>query len=388
VFKTFTFFLTLIVLLLFNTRSFAQDEPSDTTKQDSSGMMNKLNNFNSFMEKFIVYFPVPIFSVSQETGQLFGLTKFNDFKIGVTTKNDTLTQPSTVSGLVYFTQKRQFKVNIESDIMFKDNMHNASSRITFFSFPLLLFGVGNDTKKENAVTVLYENIEFEGGYKYKLRKKLYLGFNYKYLNSLKVEYSDSTENIPDFDIEQFKGLRSGIGFSATWEGRDNRLNAFKGFYINLNYDFFESWLGSDFEYDYLLVDLRKYYTLIGPNKLILAGQFVGEFANSGTPVQALSALGGPKGMRGFYFGRYRDLTNMSGTVEVRFPIFWIIGGVGFVSAGQVARSLKYYSFDRMHYSYGGGIRLMVSSKNRVNLRLDVGFSKDNSTFTLGFTETF
>jgi len=377
-----------ISLFLIASPSFAQSSEVDTTQQDTSKMMMKLNNINAFMEKFIVYFPLPVVSVSQETGLLLGLTKFNDFKIGVSTKNDTLTQPSTVSGLVYVTEKNQFKVNIESDLMFKENTHNLTSRVTFFSFPLLFFGVGNDTQKDDAATVLYENIEFVGGYKYNFRKNLYFGFNYQYLNSLKVEYTDSTETLPDYDVTQNAGLSSGIGLSVTWEGRDNRLNAFKGSYINITYDGFVEWLGSDFEYNHGLIDLRKYYTLIGPNKLIIAGQFVNEFVTSGSTIQALPALGGPKGMRGFYYGRYRDFNSMSGQVEVRFPLFWILGGVGFVSAGQVAPSYSKYSFDRMHYSYVGGLRLMISSKNRVNLRLDFGFSKDNSTFTLGFAETF
>lgn len=377
-----------IVMTLFLSSSLTFASEGDTTQQDTSKMMTKLNNINSFMEKFIVYFPLPVVSVSQETGLLLGLTKFNDFKIGVSTKNDTLIQPSTVSGLVYVTEKNQFKVNIETDLMFKENTHNLTSRITFFSFPLLFYGVGNETKKEDAVTVLFENIEFVGGYKYKFRKKLYFGFNYQYLNSLKVEYTDSTETLPEYDVSQNAGLSSGIGLSITWEGRDNRLNAFKGSYINLTYDGFVKWLGSDFDYNHGLIDLRKYYTLVGPNKLIIAGQFVSEFATKGSTIQALPALGGPKGMRGFYYGRYRDFTAMSGQIELRFPIFWILGGVGFVSAGQVAPSYSKYSFDRMHYSYGGGLRLMISSKNRVNLRLDFGFSKDNSTFTLGFAETF
>ena len=106
------------------------------------------------------------------------------------------------------------------------------------------------------------------------------------------------------------------------------------------------------------------------------------------PLQGYVPIGGPKGMRGIYAGKYRDLTALSGHLELRFPIWWILGGVGFVSAGQVAPNFSKYSWDRNHYSYGFGLRLMISSANRVNLRMDFGFSEGTTAFILGFSEFF
>jgi hypothetical protein len=79
---------------------------------------------------------------------------------------------------------------------------------------------------------------------------------------------------------------------------------------------------------------------------------------------------------------------MSAQVELRFPIFWIIGGAIFGAGGQVMREVNDFAFSRNHYAWGGGLRLMISSKNRVNMRLDVGVGEDITTFTLGFSEAF
>jgi len=385
----------IICLLIGSYPLFAQDANRESNKavQDTSKFMHSMYGVNSFMQKFMVYAPLPVISSATETGLLIGLVKFNDFKIGVTTKNDTITQPSTVSGLIYFTEKGQSKFNVETDLMLKENVHNISSRVTFFNFPLLVFGVGNDTHADTSATILFQNFEFEGGYKYMFKKKHYAGLKFQYYNSLKVEFVDSTENPNNYDVSHFQGVRSGLGFSYTFEGRDNRLNAYEGAYVNVVYDMYPGWLPTSFEFSRLLIDLRKYYTLIKPNKLILAGQFVSEFVTGqnlteGAPLQALAFLGGPSGMRGYYAGRFRDYNSMSAQVEVRFPIFWIIGGTIFGAGGQVMPKVSDFNFSRNHYAWGGGLRLMISEKNRVNMRLDVGFGEDITTFTLGFSEAF
>ena len=388
-------FTTLAFLLGIGLHSYAQSDSTDTKSDTASeeSFVDKANEFNAFMEKAIVYIPVPIFSISKETGMLFGLTKFNDFRIGVAPdgSDSIVTQPSTVSGLIYATQKKQFKINVETDLMFHNNQHNLKSRVTYSSFPLLYFGVGNDTKKEDAVTVLYERLEFTGSYLYMFKPKFYAGLSYTYSNSFKVEYFDEEETSPikdNYDVTVNQGLTSGGGLLFIYEGRDNRLNAFKGAYVNVEYDFNTQWLGTEFEYQRLLIDVRKYFTLIDSNKLILATQLVGEFVTNGANIQELPSLGGPKGVRGVYYGRFRDLTSVALNAEFRFPLFWIFGATVFGGMGQVAPNLGNFAFNRNHYTYGGGLRLMISSKNRVNLRLDFGFSGDDNSFVLGFSEAF
>ena len=365
---------------------------TDSVLTEKKTFKQKADSFNLFMERVIQLFPVPIFSISKETGMLFGLTKFNDFNMGSTESQDSIAQPSTFTGLIYYTQKKQFKINFETDIMFRENSKNVKGRITFLNFPLLFYGVGNETIKADAVTVLYETFEFVGSYSHRVKPNFFAGITYKYLNDIKVEYTDTTETSPlihNYNVSQNKGLRSGLGVHFTYEGRDNRLNPFHGSYMNVEFDFFKSWLGSDFNYNRLIIDLRKYIPLIDSNKLVLATQVIGEFVSDGANIQALPALGGPNwGARGVYFGRFRDKSSLTANMELRFPLFWILGGTAFAGVGQVGPNLAAFDWSGNHYTYGGGLRLMVSSKNRVNLRLDMGFSKDDSAFILSFSEAF
>lgn len=368
-------------------------QPPQEQEADSTSLKAKADKFNKKMERLIQLFPVPIASYAEETGVLYGLTKFNDFNIGDTNATDTFkTQPSTVTALIYYTQKKQFKFNIETDLMFHHNKQNLKARMTYLNFPLLFYGVGDHTKKEDAANVLYENVEIVGSFSQQIIKNGFVGASYKYLNSLKVEYTDTNSTSPlidSVDVSKNAGVTSGFGFVFLYEGRDNRLNPFKGAYFNMEVEFFRKFLGSNFQYTRLFIDTRKYVSLIKGDKLILAGQVLGEFVTDGANIQGLPALGGPDwGSRGVYFGRFRDNASLAGNLEFRFPLFWIFGGTVFGGVGQVQSNLAQFKWDQNHYVYGAGFRVMVSSKNRVNLRFDLGFSKDDSAFIVEFSEAF
>ena len=113
-----------------------------------------------------------------------------------------------------------------------------------------------------------------------------------------------------------------------------------------------------------------------------------EYKNGDIPVQSLALLGGDYSMRGIYLGRFRDKTLVDTQVELRFPIFWIIGGVVFGGLGQVSPALNQLNLNSFHYTYGLGLRLKVDSAHDVNMRFDLGFSKDQTIFIMQFSEAF
>jgi outer membrane translocation and assembly module TamA len=170
------------------------------------------------------------------------------------------------------------------------------------------------------------------------------------------------------------------------EGRDNRLNAKNGFYVDASYQLFREALGSEFNFDFFQADVRYYVTPF--KKLTIATQIRTEAKSGDVPVQTLSQLGGDYAMRGTYRGRYRDLVALDTQLELRFPLFWIFGATVFNSLGQVAPAFNKLSFDGFHYNYGLGLRLKVDSVHDVNLRFDYGISSDQTYFIINFSEAF
>lgn len=62
--------------------------------------------------------------------------------------------------------------------------------------------------------------------------------------------------------------------------------------------------------------------------------------------------------------------------------------MAFGSIGETAPGYSQYSFDRLHWAAGGGLRLMVDSEHRIYIRFDYGISKDDHIIYFGFMEAF
>jgi outer membrane protein assembly factor BamA len=99
-------------------------------------------------------------------------------------------------------------------------------------------------------------------------------------------------------------------------------------------------------------------------------------------------MGGSEKMRGVYLGRYRDKLMTIVQTEIRFPIYWILSAVAFGGLGEVAPDFNGYTLNGIHWSAGAGLRLMVDSQHKANIRFDYGISKDQHFFFFGFGEAF
>jgi hemolysin activation/secretion protein len=120
----------------------------------------------------------------------------------------------------------------------------------------------------------------------------------------------------------------------------------------------------------------------------LGVQSISRISEGHTPVRYFSLLGGTEIMRGYYKGRYAGKDMIAFQAEIRQYLFWRLGVVGFASAGQVSNSIKDFGTNDFHYSFGGGIRLMVNEKEKLNLRIDYGFAKQNHGVYVILKEAF
>ncbi len=94
-------------------------------------------------------------------------------------------------------------------------------------------------------------------------------------------------------------------------------------------------------------------------------------------------------MRGYFYGRYRD--NFYGMFQAEYrQYFWKrLGFVAFAGAGNVSHNILEYDFSNLKYSYGAGLRFLFNKKEKVNLRMDIGFGNDgNRGIYFGIQEAF
>ncbi|MBI1768917.1 MAG: BamA/TamA family outer membrane protein [Bacteroidetes bacterium] len=253
------------------------------------------------------------------------------------------------------------------------------------------FGRGNQTPSGNRQLFYYDVLGWENrvGRKIFKKERLFVGLETRAIQfyNLHTKENGLLDTVP---ITGRTGSSSiGLGPALTWDKRDNVVNPSKGFYWDLRYSTYSNSLGSTVNYHRLLIDFRKYFNVKPSKRHILALQIFGNFIRGDAPFKELAELGGPRIMRGYYRGRYRDNYLTAFQAEYRLPLYKRIGIVAFAGLGKVYNPDE-ANFNGMHYSYGTGLRFNINKRERLNLRLDyaMGDPRQHGYFYLGFAESF
>ena len=106
------------------------------------------------------------------------------------------------------------------------------------------------------------------------------------------------------------------------------------------------------------------------------------------PFYRLPNIGGISVLRGLYDGRFRDKTMAAVQAEYRFPIWKIVGGAVFAGVGEVAERPADLSLADLKLAGGLGLRVTLDPKERINLRIDLGFSHYGIFPIVVITEAF
>ena len=356
------FFYLFIFFLFLSVGLFSQ---SDTTKS----------------RQILVF---PIITKSIETGWSFGSMAAMIFRLS---PKDTVSRTSNLEILGLYSTKKQLVTVVNGTQYFDKEKYILSEQVSFSSYPDKFWGLGQNTPDSGV-----EPYKFDQYYVYahllrKVADHLFVGVLYERQKVWNIDYP--TGGI--FDKENVLGRKGyivdGVGASFTYDTRNNAFSPDRGFFGQIYFNHFDKFWGSDYNYNNLFIDLRKYLPL--PNHQVLALQLF-SFYNSGeVPLRSLAAFGGASRMRGYYEGRYKDLQQMVFQTEYRFPIYKRLKGVAFGGAGSVANHFSDYSIPQLKYSFGGGLRFALSEKERLNLRLDYGVGQaGNSGFYIQLGEAF
>lgn len=377
----------IFILLFFIVQvGFSQNVNNKPNNNSDSTNVQSEDKVAELIEKVFKYAPLPFVGYSTETSTVFGITKYNGFKIKSINLADSLIQPSSVLLYGYYTANKQYKINMNIDLMHGGNKYNSKLDFLYLYYPSLYFGIGNSTTEDESILVDFKNFLVSPSFDYNFYDNMYMGVKYTYNNYIDVKPAGEDTLLRDALITDNEGVQSGIGLRFIREKRDNRIRARKGSYIFMSYDMFGKNLGSEHSYNSFVLDARKYTTPIP--QLTIAGQLYSEIKVGDVPIQSMAVLGGTERMRGIYENRYRDKTVIMSQLELRFPIIWIIGGTAFGGLGQVAPTYSDYKFDEFNYGYGAGLRLLIDEKTSSVLRFDVSFRDGGHSIFVGFNEAF
>jgi outer membrane protein assembly factor BamA len=215
----------------------------------------------------------------------------------------------------------------------------------------------------------------------------YVGLELDYQRFAKVQFDWREGVSPDESIIGREGYSNlGLGLGVVYDTRHNVLNVRHGMLSEAGYLSYNPFWGSTNRLSSLFFDNRAFMKINKRN--VLAAQLTGQFLNGDVPFNQLSMIGGEMIMRGYYLGKYRDKKMMAMQVEHRWLPFKFskrIGGTVFGSAGSISPNL---SFDKIFWTAGGGVRVLIFPKRDIYTRLDVGFSPEGHGFYIYVGEAF
>ena len=331
--------------------------------------------------KNLLAFPFVVRSLETDWG--FGgiAARFFKFK-----NSDTAIRTSDVNLLGLYTIRSQLILVLSSTIFFPREDHIARFQASYSYYPDDFWGLGNHTsftaKEPFSQKQYFVNPQFLK----RVHGNMYLGITYEFQHTGPVTYPAGgiidKENI----LGRHGGNTSGIGPILSWDTRNNAYSPDHGGFAEIQFEYFDRFLGSDFNFRLLSIDLRKFIHL--SDKEVLAFQGLGGLTFGETPFRKLEELGGADMMRGYYGGRYTDKCLIASQVEYRRFLFWRLGAVAFASTGEVAETPGRFELDGFHFAYGAGARFALSKEEKLNLRIDYGIAKHSNAFTAQLRESF
>jgi outer membrane protein assembly factor BamA len=326
---------------------------------------------------------LPVIARSIETSWSFGAAASLTFHLKA---HDYPTRTSNLQALALYSLRQQVVIALNGSVYFPGERFILNQQFSYSYFPDKFWGLGKVQPDSSKESYTFRQFYIYLHPQRKLGNHLFLGSLYQFQRVLDLRYQAGGI----FDKQNVTGRYgyhiSGLGMSLTYDDRNNAFSPDRGGMMQFYFAHFNPILGSDYNYTNFVLDLRKFIRLY--KQQVLALQALGYFNAGAVPLRSLAALGGASSMRGYYEGRYRDKDMAVFQAEYRVPLFWRLGAVAFGDFGNVGSELAQLDFRDLKYSYGGGMRVALDKKERLNIRLDYGISRVAKGFYFQLGEAF
>ena len=131
--------------------------------------------------------------------------------------------------------------------------------------------------------------------------------------------------------------------------------------------------------------VQAYTVLFYPKTVLALRLGAQELFGPDLPAQILLPLGGNSSLRGSPQDRYLGRSAVLANAELRFPVFWRLGGVLGLDTGKVWSSLSKFDFSGWAVNPTAGLRFIM---NTFVVRFDVGFGKESTGVYFNFGHLF
>ncbi|MDV5167742.1 BamA/TamA family outer membrane protein [Photobacterium rosenbergii] len=329
--------------------------------------------------------PGPFYTPEKKLGM--GVSAVGLYKPDI---NDAVSQPSSITINGFGSINGAYGVSIHNANYLANDRYRLFLDAEMTDSPDVFHGIGVEAGKHNE-RVDYERRTYAASITGMVRvlpfTYLGMGLAFSHNEALNPEQEQTDAPWIGEDIAKFPGTQRNVGamLSATYDSRDFALNASKGRLIELAYFNFNTALGADSDFERVTLNYSDYHSMsVIPG--VLAWQVRAESNFGDVRWDQMALLGGADALRGYEQGQYRDKNMLISQVEYRQPLGGRHGMVYWFGAGTLAEEFDLLGEEDWLYSVGVGYRFEI--KQRVNLRLDMGFGNDQSGFYFAINEAF
>jgi hypothetical protein len=289
-----------------------------------------------------------------------------------------------------------FQFKIFPNLWLSDNQWNIPGKLELSRIHQNTYGLGANTSPDSLNIIDYNlassnltiNREFLPHF------FLGLGYNLDYFYNIGEEWDKSyTSEFESYGIGTGPTtISSGITLNFLFDSRRNSINPLQGLFSHLFLRINSPVFGSDYKWNSIYFDTRKYISFSNIRHRALA--FWGLYWSTWGDVPYLNLPGNALDFsgwtgRGYYRARYRGKQMIYGETEYRFDLTrsGLLGGVLFVNA----ESFTDPNSKRFKYilpAAGLGCRLKFNKYSDSNITGDIAFGKNSFNWYISLNEAF
>jgi hypothetical protein len=295
---------------------------------------------------------------------------------------------SSVLTSITYSQYKQVIFPVQANIWTKGNKYNIQTDWRYLKYPSLTYGLGGNTNADSGYNIDYGYLRLHQAILRSITRDLYIGVGFDLDYFWNIREVDPPLGKPtDFEHYGLKGTEqsAGVSLHLQYDDRRNPINPVGGTYINVVYRPNFTFLGSDDNWQSLVLDWRKFIPLPGGNRhnvLAIWSYDWFTIGNGKPPYLLLPSTGWDpysNTARGYIQGRYRGRNMLYLESEYRFGLTanGLLGGVVFANA-QSFSEMATGKFTYIEPGYGLGLRISLNKFSRTNLCIDYGWGTHGS----------
>ncbi|HVD96744.1 MAG TPA: hypothetical protein VNB90_00985 [Cytophagaceae bacterium] len=296
-----------------------------------------------------------------------------------------------------YSQNRQILLPLQSNIWTRGNKYNLSTDWRYWKYPSTTYGLGDDTKLSDGYHIDYSYIRSYQTLLRSIARNIYVGLGYHLDYFWNLRELDPPAN-RQTDFQKYglhrKVVASGVALNFKYDNRKNSINPDNGYYAHVLYRTNFTFLGSDNNWESLVIDLRKYNKLPFSSKNVLAfWSYIWLTTGGNPPYTMLPSTGTDltnNTGRGYIQGRFRSKNMLYAETEYRFAITnnGLLGGVVFLNGESVTDNIT-NKLQRVYAGWGFGVRVKMNKYSKTNIAVDYGFGAGGSRgFFINLGEVF